>query len=305
MLKGVSVIPPAVAEFSANNPPLVELGWNFVDPIPLDVLPTVAETGDKLAKTSTTSKSPRSTVLPRVSSGFVDPSAVPSSSEPQDSQHTIGEVVAGASELPDEVADLAAPEVTMAVASGPSEGLASASLEFDATHWLSKLTAAWGSLASSATSFGKKLHTFSHDHTGFFFSSKTEKKLSSKVSSLKTDLNLLQAELETERKSHQKEEKALRARVVEVEKQRDTAAQELEKQKDAAIWEASKNSEAMKSLEAVKKEYKALRVEGKKLSEGIDEMKALVHTSHNKAEEMTDNLGLSLFLGFRLISKSS
>ena len=82
--------------------------------------------------------------------------------------------------------------------------------------------------------------------------------MSSEVSSLKTDLDLLWAELETERKSHQKEEKALRAQVVEVEKQRDTIAQELEKQKDAAIWEASKNSEAMKSLEAVKKECKGI-----------------------------------------------
>jgi len=114
---------------------------------------------------------------------------VPLSSEPQDSQHTVGEVAAGASELPSEVANLAAPEVTVAVASGPSKGLASASLEvalvapspqsaspspslssggpsftgdvvqqFDATHRLSELTAAWGSLASSATSFGEKLH---------------------------------------------------------------------------------------------------------------------------------------------------
>ena len=115
---------------------------------------------------------------------------MPLSSEPQDSQHTVGEVAAGASELPGEVADLAAPEVTVAVVSGPSEGLASASREvalvvpsspqpaspspslasggpsftddvvqqFDATHRLSELTAAWGSLASSATSFGEKLH---------------------------------------------------------------------------------------------------------------------------------------------------
>ena len=52
---------------------------------------------------------------------------MPLSSKPQDLQHTIGEVAAGASELPGEVADLAAPEVTVAVASGPSEGLASAS----------------------------------------------------------------------------------------------------------------------------------------------------------------------------------
>ena len=115
---------------------------------------------------------------------------MPLSSKPQDSQHTIDEVAAGASELPGEVADLAAPEVTVAVASGPSEGLALASLEvalvvpslpqpaspspslasggpsffgdvvqqFDATHRLSELIAAWGSLAFSVTSFGEKLH---------------------------------------------------------------------------------------------------------------------------------------------------
>ena len=54
---------------------------------------------------------------------------MPSSSEPQDSQHTVDEVAAGASELPGEVADLAAPEVTVAVAPGPSVGLDSASRE--------------------------------------------------------------------------------------------------------------------------------------------------------------------------------
>ena len=42
---------------------------------------------------------------------------------------------------------------------------------------------------------------------------------------------------------HQKEEKSLRARVVEAERQR-----------DAAIQEALKNSEAMKNLETAKKE---------------------------------------------------
>ena len=115
---------------------------------------------------------------------------MPTSSKPQDSQHSVDEVAAGASELPSEVADLAAPEVTVAVVPGPSEGLALASLEvalvipslpqpaspspslasggpsftddvvqqFDATHRLSELTAAWGSLASSATSFREKLH---------------------------------------------------------------------------------------------------------------------------------------------------
>ena len=79
--------------------------------------------------------------------------------------------------------------------------------------------------------------SFSHDHTGFFFSSETEKKLSSEVSTLKAELDLCRAELETERQMHQKEEKALHARVVEAEKQRDAATQE-----------------ALKNMEAMKKE---------------------------------------------------
>ena len=66
--------------------------------------------------------------------------------------------------------------------------------------------------------------SFSHDHTSFFFSSETEKKLSSEVNTLKAELDLCWAELETERQTHQKEEKALRAWVVEAEKQRDAAA---------------------------------------------------------------------------------
>ena len=79
--------------------------------------------------------------------------------------------------------------------------------------------------------------SFSYDHTGFFFSSETKKKLSSEVSTLKAELDLCQAELETERQTHQKEEKALHARVVEAEKQRDAATQE-----------------ALKNVEAMKKE---------------------------------------------------
>ncbi|XP_066356832.1 uncharacterized protein [Miscanthus floridulus] len=205
----------------------------------------------------------------------------------------IFQFAAGASELPGGVANLAVPEVTVAVAPGPSEDLAPASLEvalvapsspqpvspspslasggpsisgdvvqqFDATHRLSELTAAWGSLSTLASSFGEKLQSFSRDHSGFFFSSENERKLSSEVDALKADLDLLRAELETERQVHQKEEKTLRARVVETEKQRDAA------------------------VESAKNECKALRVEKQKLSESIDEMKALVRSSHNKAEE--------------------
>ena len=111
--------------------------------------------------------------------------------------------------------------------------------QFDATHRLSELTAAWGNLLSLATSFGEKLQvsffivpsldvrfslvlilcfslylfaqSFSHDHIGFFFSSENEKKLSSEVSTLKADLDLLRAEMEAERQTHQDEEKSLRA----------------------------------------------------------------------------------------------
>jgi len=60
--------------------------------------------------------------------------------------------------------------------------------------------------------------SFSHDHSGFFFSSENEKELSSEVSVLKADHDLLRSELETERQTHQKEEKALRVRVAETEK---------------------------------------------------------------------------------------
>ena len=59
--------------------------------------------------------------------------------------------------------------------------------------------------------------SFSRDHSGFFFSSKNERKLSLEVDALKADLDLLRAELETERQMYQKEEKTLRARVVDTE----------------------------------------------------------------------------------------
>ena len=71
------------------------------------------------------------------------------------------------------------------------------------------------------------VQSFSRDHTGFFFSSKTEKKLSSEVSSLKAELDLCRAEMETKRQMHQKEENAFRARVVEAEKRRDAAVEAM------------------------------------------------------------------------------
>ena len=69
--------------------------------------------------------------------------------------------------------------------------------------------------------------SFSRDHTVFFFSSETEKKLSSEVRALKTELDLCRAEMETEHQTHQKEKKALRARVVEAEKQRDATVEAM------------------------------------------------------------------------------
>ena len=56
---------------------------------------------------------------------------------------------------------------------------------------------------------------------------KLRKKLSSEVSALKTELDLCRAEMETEHQTHQKEEKALHARVVEAEKQRDAVVEAM------------------------------------------------------------------------------
>ena len=67
------------------------------------------------------------------------------------------------------------------------------------------------------------VQSFSWDHTSFFFLSKSEKKLSSEVSALKIELDLCQAEMETEGQTQQREEKALCAQVVEAEKRRDAA----------------------------------------------------------------------------------
>ena len=49
-----------------------ELGRNFVDPIPLDVLPAMVNTRENLVGASVTSKFPITTVFPGVSSGVVD-----------------------------------------------------------------------------------------------------------------------------------------------------------------------------------------------------------------------------------------
>ena len=48
------------------------MGRNFVDPIPLDVLPAVVNTGENHARASITSKFPITIVFPGVYSRFVD-----------------------------------------------------------------------------------------------------------------------------------------------------------------------------------------------------------------------------------------
>jgi hypothetical protein len=62
--------------------------------------------------------------------------------------------------------------------------------------------------------------SFSRDHVNFFFSTETEKKLTFEISALKMDLDLYRFEMEIERQTHQREEKALRAQVIEAEEQR-------------------------------------------------------------------------------------
>ena len=80
------------------------------------------------------------------------------------------------------------------------------------------LHACFSSILTPCFSLLLSAQSFSRDHSGFFFSSENERKLSSEVDALKADLDLLRVELETERQLHQKEENTLRARVVETEK---------------------------------------------------------------------------------------
>jgi hypothetical protein len=49
----------------------------------------------------------------------------------------------------------------------------------------------------------------------FFFSTETEKKLTSEITALKIDLDLYRSEKEIEHQTHHQEEKALRAQVIE------------------------------------------------------------------------------------------
>jgi hypothetical protein len=81
----------------------------------------------------------------------------------------------------------------------------------------------FGSYALSLFPFVLFDQSFSHDHVDFFFLTETKKKLSSEISALKMELDLCWAEMEVERQTHQREEKALHAQVIEVEERRDVA----------------------------------------------------------------------------------
>jgi hypothetical protein len=59
--------------------------------------------------------------------------------------------------------------------------------------------------------------SFSWHHADFFFLTKTKKKLSSEISALKMELDLCRAEIEVEHQTHQREERALLAQVIEAE----------------------------------------------------------------------------------------
>ena len=57
---------------------------------------------------------------------------------------------------------------------------------------------------TSCLSLSLLSQSFSRDHTSFFFSSENEKKLSSKVSALKAELDLCQANMEIEHQNTQR-----------------------------------------------------------------------------------------------------
>ena len=92
-----------------------------------------------------------------------------------------------------------------------------------------------------------------------------------------------------------KEEKALHAWVVEAEKQRDSAAQEALKNMEAMKKECTGIASSFSFPFVFKFPFLltcflvpglALPIKKQKLSKGIEEMKILVHNSHNRAEEV-------------------
>jgi hypothetical protein len=122
-------------------------------------------------------------------------------------------------------------------------------LQFYATHRLSELTESWGRLAARAASFGEQLqvviffflvfvfpacftlfsyfllflweYSFSWDHSSFFGSGDTEKKLSFVLSQLKAQLASKEVELDSECQGRQDFERVLCAQIIEAEQRRD------------------------------------------------------------------------------------
>jgi hypothetical protein len=80
--------------------------------------------------------------------------------------------------------------------------------------------------------------SFSRDHSSFFGSGETEKKLSFELSQLKAQLVSKEVELDSERQGCQDSERALRAQIIEAEQKRDEAM--------AALWESSRKCEGLK-----------------------------------------------------------
>jgi tRNA(Met) C34 N-acetyltransferase TmcA len=80
--------------------------------------------------------------------------------------------------------------------------------------------------------------SFSRDHSSFFGSGETEKKLSFELSQLMAQLASKELELDSERQGHQNSERALCAQVIEAEQWRDEAM--------TALRESSGKSKGLK-----------------------------------------------------------
>jgi hypothetical protein len=83
--------------------------------------------------------------------------------------------------------------------------------------------------------------SFSRDHSSFFGSGETEKKLSFKLSQLKAQLASKEVELDSERQGCQDSERVLRAQIIEVEQRRDEVV--------VALRESSGKCEGLKECE--------------------------------------------------------
>jgi hypothetical protein len=83
--------------------------------------------------------------------------------------------------------------------------------------------------------------SFSQDHSSFFGSGETKKKLTFELSQLKAYLASKEVELDSERQGRQDYERALRVQIIEAEQRRDEAM--------AALRESSGKCEGLKECE--------------------------------------------------------